>query len=92
MYLGILFVSIGAFGELSFKNEKALFGFFLLSLGFMWFYGQRSIEMDPSPPHDRFYNWGGILASMVFLLLSLLLGYSLLGRELQYLIQGWLWD
>lgn len=66
IYLGILFVTIGAFGELSLQNEKVLFGFFLLSLGFMWFYGQRSIDMDPSPPHHRIYNWGRILASMFF--------------------------
>ena len=75
--VGFLFVSIGAFGDISFGNRKLMLGATLISFGIMWHFGGRMTDTyeDDDGKKRRSFEWNDVGTWALFFLMFLLFGY-----------------
>src|SRR6266550_5616716 len=79
--VGLLFLFIGAFGDLSTANKKLFLGACILCFGIMWHFGGQIrgnvsyANSEGDHEHKVYLNWNHIFTTGMFLLLSALFGF-----------------
>ncbi len=79
--VGLLFIFMGAFGDVATSNKKLFLGACVLCFGIMWHFGGQIrgnvdyADSEGSYETNSYLNWNHIFTSFVFLLMSLLSGF-----------------